>query len=143
MMRAVKKHAKEKWAVLYIERWLKAPAQDEAGNLLKRERGTPQGGVISPLLANLFLHYAFDLWMRRKWKHLPFERYADDIIVGFEHEADARRFWEAMRQRLREFDLSLHPDKTRLIEFGRGVEPKTAWARQAGDLQRPGLHLHL
>jgi retron-type reverse transcriptase len=63
---------------LYIERWLKAPAQDEEGNLLKREKGTPQGGVISPLLANLFLHYAFDLWMRRTWTHLPFERYADD-----------------------------------------------------------------
>src|SRR3989442_872134 len=74
MMRAVKKHAKDRWIELYIERWLKAPMQDEDGNLLKRERGTPQGGVISPLLANLFLHYAFDLWMRRKWKHLPFER---------------------------------------------------------------------
>src|SRR5215470_12741860 len=89
MMRAVRKHAKEKWVVLYIERWLKAPAQDETGNLLKRERGTPQGGVISPLLANLFLHFAFDLWMRRKWKHLPFERYADDIIVH------CREKWEA------------------------------------------------
>jgi RNA-directed DNA polymerase len=80
MMRAVRKHAKEKWVELYIERWLKAPAQDEEGHLLKRDRGTPQGGVISPLLANLFLHYAFDLWMRRNWKHLPFERYADDSV---------------------------------------------------------------
>ena len=63
---------------LYIERWLKAPAQDEEGHLLRREKGTPQGGVISPLLANLFLHYAFDMWMGRNWSHLPFERYADD-----------------------------------------------------------------
>jgi RNA-directed DNA polymerase len=78
MMRAVRKHVKDRWMELYIERWLKAPAQDEEGNLLKREKGTPQGGVISPLLANLFLHYAFDLWMRRTWTHLPFERYADD-----------------------------------------------------------------
>jgi len=78
MMKAVRKHAQERWMVLYIERWLKAPAQDEEGRLLQRERGTPQGGVISPLLANLFLHYAFDLWMGRNWSHLPFERYADD-----------------------------------------------------------------
>ena len=76
---------------LYIERWLKARAQDEEGNLLKRERGTPQGGVISPLLANLFLHYAFDLWMGRNWCHLPFERYADDIIVHSRATVDTFR----------------------------------------------------
>ena len=80
--------------------------------------------MISPLLANVYLHYVFDLWAER-WRRreakgdMIMVRYADDIIVGFEHEADARRFWEAMRQRLRDFDLSLHPDKTRLIEFGR------------------------
>jgi len=73
-MKAVRKHAQERWMELYIERWLKAPAQEEEGNLLKRERGTPQGGVISPLLANLFPHYAFDLWMGQNWSHLPFER---------------------------------------------------------------------
>ena len=89
MMRAVRKDAKEKWVELYVERWLKAPAQDEDGHLQKRDRGTPQGGVISPLLANLFLHYAFDLWMRRNWRHLPFERYADDIIVHCRTEREA------------------------------------------------------
>ena len=73
-MKSVRKHAQERWMELYIERWLKAPAQEEEGNLLKRERGTPQGGVISPLLANLFPHYAFDLWMGQNWSHLPFER---------------------------------------------------------------------
>ena len=78
LMRAVKKHAKDPWVVLYIERWLKVPAQDEEGGVTEREKGTPQGGVISPLLANLFLHYAFDVWMRKTYPHLPFERYADD-----------------------------------------------------------------
>jgi hypothetical protein len=115
MMRAVKKHAKEKWAVLYIERWLKAPAQDEAGNLLKRERGTPQGGVISPLLANLFLHYAFDLWMRRKWKHLPFERYADDIIVHCRAKWEAELVRVGISARLKECGLELHPEKTKIV----------------------------
>ncbi len=115
MMRAVKKHAKEKWVMLYIERWLKAPAQDEAGNLLKRERGTPQGGVISPLLANLFLHYAFDLWMRRKWKHLPFERYADDIIVHCRAKWEAELVRVGITARLKECGLELHPEKTKIV----------------------------
>jgi group II intron reverse transcriptase/maturase len=115
MMRAVKKHAKEKWAVLYIERWLKAPAQDEAGNLLKRERGTPQGGVISPLLANLFLHYALDLWRRRKWKHLPFERYADDIIVHCRAKWEAELVRVGVTARLNECGLELHPEKTKIV----------------------------
>jgi len=115
MMRAVKKHAKEQWAVLYIERWLKAPAQDEAGNLLKRERGTPQGGVISPLLANLFLHYAFDLWMGRNWFHLPFERYADDIIVHCRTESEANLVRAKIAARLKQCGLELHPEKTKVV----------------------------
>ena len=88
------------------------------------EKGTGQGSVISPLLANVYLHYVFDLWAER-WRRreatgdMIIVRYADDIVVGFEHEADARRFLDAMRERLREFSLSLHPEKTRLIEFGR------------------------
>jgi RNA-directed DNA polymerase len=115
MMRAVRKHAKEKWVVLYIERWLKAPAQDEAGSLLTRERGTPQGGVISPLLANLFLHYAFDLWMRRRWRHLPFERYADDIIVHCRAKSEAELVCSCIAERLKECGLELHPEKTKLV----------------------------
>src|SRR6516165_3611085 len=81
MMRAVRKHAKDAWAVLYISRWLKAPAQDKEGRLSERGKGTPQGGVISPLLANLFLHYAFDVWIRKQYSQIPFERYADYAIV--------------------------------------------------------------
>ena len=115
MMRAVKKHAKEKWVVLYIERWLKAPAQDDEGHLLERERGTPQGGVISPLLANLFLHYAFDRWMQREYPALPFERYADDIIVHGRTEGEAQNVQEAIAARLKECGLELHPEKTKIV----------------------------
>ena len=96
----------------------------EDGVVTVSEKGTGQGSVISPLLANVYLHYVFDLWADR-WRRreatgdMIIVRYADDIVVGFEHEADARRFWDAMRDRLEEFALSLHPEKTRLIEFGR------------------------
>jgi RNA-directed DNA polymerase len=115
MMKAVRKHAQERWMELYIERWLKAPAQDEEGNLLKREKGTPQGGVISPLLANLFLHYAFDVWMRRNWTHLPFERYADDIIVHCRTEREANLVRVKIAARLKQCGLELHPEKTKLV----------------------------
>ena len=80
LMRAVRKHRDCPWALLYIERWLKAPVQTAEGSLIERERGTPQGGVVSPLLANLFLHYAFDKWMQRNHPGIPFERYADDGV---------------------------------------------------------------
>jgi group II intron reverse transcriptase/maturase len=80
MMRAVRKHSDCPWVLLYIERWLKAPVQFDDGTLENREKGTPQGGVISPLLANLFLHYAFDVWMSRNYSSVPFERYADDGV---------------------------------------------------------------
>ncbi len=115
LMRAVKKHAKEKWIVLYIERWLKAPAQDENGLLTERGKGTPQGGVISPLLANLFLHYAVDLWMQRRYPHLPFERYADDAIVHCRTEAEAQEVRAAIAARLSECRLELHPEKTKIV----------------------------
>ncbi len=78
LMRAVRKHTDCPWALLYIERWLQAPMQTADGSLVERERGTPQGGVVSPFLANLFLHCAFDMWMRRNHPDIPFERYADD-----------------------------------------------------------------
>jgi RNA-directed DNA polymerase len=115
VMRAVRKHAKDKWVELYVERWLKAPAQDEEGDLQKRDRGTPQGGVISPLLANLFLHYAFDLWMRRNWSHLPFERYADDIIVHCRTEREANLVRTTIAGRLKQCGLELHPEKTKVV----------------------------
>ena len=106
-----------------IRKWLRAGILED-GVVTTSDRGTGQGSVASPLLANVYLHYVFDHWANR-WRQreatgdMIIVRYADDIVVGFEHEADARRFWEAMRERLQEFALSLHPDKTRLLEFGR------------------------
>ncbi len=109
--------------VRLIQKWLKAGVLED-GEQVVSEKGTGQGSVISPLLANVYLHYVFDLWAER-WRrreatgNMVMVRYADDIVVGFDREADARRFWEDMRERLREFSLTLHPEKTRLIEFGR------------------------
>jgi RNA-directed DNA polymerase len=106
-----------------IQKWLKAGILEE-GVVTVSDKGTGQGSVISPLLANIYLHYSLDLWAER-WRRrqatgdMIIVRYADDVVVGFEHEADARCFWDAMRDRLQEFSLSLHPEKTRLIEFGR------------------------
>jgi RNA-directed DNA polymerase len=106
-----------------IQKWLKAGVL-ENGVVIDSEKGTGQGTVISPLLANVYLHYSLDLWAER-WRRreatgdMIIVRYADDVVVGFEHESDARRFWDAMRERLQKFSLSLHPEKTRLIEFGR------------------------
>src|SRR6202040_1742194 len=106
-----------------IRKWLKAGGM-ENGAVTVSDQGTGQGAVISPLLANIYLHYVFDLWAVR-WRQrmatgdMIIVRYADDFIVGFQHESDARRFLDEMRERLQKFALSLHPDKTRLIEFGR------------------------
>ena len=115
LIRAVKKHAKEQWMVLYIERWLKAPVQEEDGQLVPREKGTPQGGVISPLLANLFLHYAFDRWMSVKYPQNPFERFADDAIVHCRTEKEAQEIRAAIAVRLKECGLELHPEKTKIV----------------------------
>jgi len=115
LLRAVKKHAKEPWIVLYIERWLQAPVQEEDGQLVPREKGTPQGGVISPLLANLFLHYAFDRWMAERYPQVPFERYADDAIVHCRTEAEAQEVRAAIAARLEECGLELHPEKTKIV----------------------------
>jgi len=106
-----------------IQKWLRAGVLEEEVVTIE-EKGTGQGSVISPLLANVYLHYVFDLWAER-WRRreatgdMIMVRYADDIVVGFQHENDARRFWDDMRERLRAFSLTLHPEKTRLIEFGR------------------------
>ena len=113
----------DKRIIRMIQKWLKAGILED-GVVTVDDRGTGQGSVISPLLANVYLHYCFDLWAER-WRRREAQgdmivvRYADDLAVGFEHEGDARRFLDAMRERLGEFALSLHPDKTRLIEFGR------------------------
>lgn len=115
MMKAVKEHTDIKWILLYIERWLKSPMEKEDGTLIERKKGTPQGGVISPLLANLFLHYAFDIWMKRKYPKVVFERYADDIVVHCDTESEARQLMEVIRERLKECNLELHLDKTKIV----------------------------
>lgn len=115
LMRAVRKHTDCKWMLLYIERWLKAPFQGEEGILVERTKGTPQGGVISPLLANLFLHYVFDKWMERNYPQVPFCRYADDGVVHCRAEAEAWLMKEVLESRFKECDLELHPEKTRII----------------------------
>lgn len=115
LMRAVKKHASQRWMVLYIERWLKAPVERENGELVPRQKGTPQGGVASPLLANLFLHYAFDRWMTANFPQVPFERYADDAIVHCRTEKQAQMIRKAIAKRLLDCGLELHPEKTRIV----------------------------
>ena len=132
-----------------IRKWLKAGILED-GTVTVSERGTGQGAVISPLLANIYLHYVLDLWADR-WRRreatgdMIIVRYADDVVVGFEHEADASGSSTRCAQRFEEFALSLHPDKTRLIEFGRhaAASREAARAWQTGDLHLPGLHLHL
>jgi len=115
LIRAVRKHTDCKWVLLYTERWLKAPVRFADGTLEARDRGTPQGGVISPLLANLFLHYALDAWMVRNHPDIPFERYADDGIYHCANLAQAERLKALVEQRLTDCGLALHPDKTKIV----------------------------
>jgi RNA-directed DNA polymerase len=113
--RAVAHHTDIPWVRLYIARWLRAPVQRPDGTLEQRTRGTPQGGVVSPLLANLFLHYAFDIWMQRHLPGIRFERYADDAIVHCRTEQEAREVLAAIRGRFAQCHLELHPVKTRIV----------------------------
>jgi RNA-directed DNA polymerase len=115
MLKAVHRHTDCMWVLLYIERWLKAPVQMEDGSVVPRTAGTPQGGVISPLLANLFLHYAFDIWMARNYPHIPFERYADDAICHCKSAEEARALWSALADRFAACKLVLHPAKTKMV----------------------------
>ena len=115
LMKAVRRHAKQAWVELYIQRWLQAPVLLPQGTLQAREKGTPQGGVISPLLANLFLHYAFDGWMRRQHPGVPFERYADDIICHCDSQAQAESLKAQLERRLGECGLQLNPSKTKIV----------------------------
>ena len=115
LMRAVRHHTQDNWVVLYIERWLKAPVQMPDGTRQERNKGTPQGGVISPLLANLYLHYAFDLWMQRTYQSISFERYADDAVCHCRTQAEAEHLKDALERRFADCGLELHPEKTRII----------------------------
>lgn len=115
LMKAVTKHTECRWVLLYVERWLKAPVAMLDGSFVYPEKGTPQGGVVSPLLANLFLHYAFDYWMQRKYPHVPFERYADDMVCHCRTESQARKLLADLNERLGDCGLKLHSEKTKIV----------------------------
>lgn len=115
MMRAVRVHTQERWVLLYIARWLRAPIQMPDGTLRQPEKGTPQGGVASPLLANLFLHYGIDVWMQRNYPDIPFERYADDAVLHCKTQVQAEMLKQALMERMQSIGLELHPEKTRIV----------------------------
>lgn len=115
LMRVVHKHVRETWACLYIERWLKTPFVLKNGEKIERNAGTPQGGVISPVLANMFLHYVFDMWMKRNFPQAPFERYADDGVVHCRTKEEALYIKGCLAKRFADCKLELHPTKTRIV----------------------------
>lgn len=115
LMKAVRKHTDNKWVMLYIERWLKTPMQLPDGTLQEKTRGVMQGGVISPVLSNLFLHYVFDMWMKKKYPNNPWCRYADDGLVHCGTENEARELLAELQKRFEECGLMLHPDKTKIV----------------------------
>jgi RNA-directed DNA polymerase len=115
LLKAVTRHTDLPWVILYIKRWLVAPLQMADGTIVARDRGTPQGSAISPLLANIFLHYAFDDWLRRKFPDVSFERYADDSVVHCKSGARAKEVLAAIDERMRQVGLELHPEKTRIV----------------------------
>lgn len=128
LMRAIKKHTDCEWILLYIERWLRAPVQLQDGTLTQRDRGSPQGSVISPLLANIFMHHAFACWMQEEYPHVPFEYYADDVLVHCRTLRQATSLRDAIAERLLRCKLELHPEKTRIV--------------YCKDDDRPGSHEH-
>ncbi|MDP4147598.1 MAG: group II intron reverse transcriptase/maturase [Bacillota bacterium] len=115
LMKAVELHIEEKWVKLYIRRWLTTPFIKRQGEIIKRTSGTPQGGVISPVLANIFLHYAFDIWMKRNYPKSLFARYADDAVIHCSSEIEAKEIKEALTLRMKQCKLELHPEKTRIV----------------------------
>ncbi len=144
LLKAVAHHTDERWVLLYIERWLKAPMSMPDGTTVAREKGTPQGSPISPLLANLFMHYAFDRWMVREYPGCPWERYADDAVIHCDTEAQARSLWADLAERLASLGLELHPVKTKVVyckdghrrgESERNHSPGYAAASGAGGIQ--------
>lgn len=115
LMELLKLHTQEKWILLYVERWLKAGVEQEDGSILERIKGTPQGGVISPLLANLYLHHAFDKWMDQSNAGNPFERYADDIVIHCSSKEQAEKLLAALENQMSNYSLTLHPQKTKVV----------------------------
>ena len=115
LMKALRRHCQCRWVLLYVERWLKAPLKQPDGSLRARDKGTPQGGVVSPVLANLFLHYAFDAWVRRELPRVPFCRYADDGLLHCKSQRQAEYVMRRISERFRECGLEIHPDKTSIV----------------------------
>jgi RNA-directed DNA polymerase len=115
VLKAVEAVTTTSWVLLYVKRWLAAPLQLPDGTIKERDRGTPQGSAVSPVLANLFMHYAFDKWMAREFPGCPYERYADDSVVHCVSKAQAEKVLAAITKRVSEVGLRLHPDKTRLV----------------------------
>jgi RNA-directed DNA polymerase len=115
LLRALERHTECRWVMLYVRRWLNAPLQKADGTLVERTKGTPQGGVVSPVLANLFLHYTFDTWMKRTFPNIPWSRYADDGLVNCKTEAEAHEIKTALQIRFAECGLKMHPDKTQIV----------------------------
>jgi RNA-directed DNA polymerase len=115
LMKALRKHCQEHWILLYVDRWLKAPMQTMDGQIMERDKGTPQGGVVSPLLANLFLHYAFDLWVEHHLPGVRYARYADDAVLHCKSKRQAEYVLDRIRERFQACKLELHPSKTRLV----------------------------
>ena len=132
VLRAVRRHTDERWILLYVERWLKAPLQQKDGTLVARDRGTPQGSSISPLLANLFLHYAFDGWMRKEFPDLQFERYCDDAVVHCVSEQQALVVRDAIAGRLAQCGLEMHPAKTRIV-YCKDADRRATYANERFD----------
>ncbi|WP_405770617.1 group II intron reverse transcriptase/maturase [Actinacidiphila glaucinigra] len=125
LVKAVEAHTDAVWVVLYVKRWLSAPLQMPDGTLQERDRGTPQGSPVSPVLANLFMHYAFDTWLAREFPAVQFERYADDAVVHCVTERQARQVLAALGDRMEEVGLRLHPDKTRIVYCRDGKRPRS------------------
>ena len=115
MMKLLRQHTQESWVLLYVDRWLKAGVEQEDGSIIARTKGTPQGGVISPLLANLYLHHAFDTWIATSNPQNPFERYADDIVIHCRSKEEAERLLKQLVERMQDYSLSLHPEKTKIV----------------------------
>lgn len=122
LLLALRRHCQQNWVMMYVQRWLEAEVELPGGQRQRRHHGTPQGGVISPLLANLYLHYAFDRWMEQQ-HGLAFERYADDIIIHCSTEAQARRVLISLAERFKAVGLTLHPTKTKIVYCGKGSTP--------------------
>lgn len=150
MMRMLKEEVKEKWVLMYIQRWLQAPMRMPNGEVKERTKGTPQGGVISPLLANIYLHYAIDLWMEKRHKEAAFERYADDVVIHCRTKEEAQNLLTEIKERLAKFGLEVSEEKTKIVYckpgnrpykkdetqsftfLGHDFKPKTSKNRQTG-----------